>query len=234
MEELKQIFDKHSIKYNSKQLQQFETYFNYLVEENSKYNLTAITEKIDVFYKHFLDSILPYQIFKENSKVIDIGTGAGFPSIPLAILRNDLQFVLVDSVEKKVNFVKNVVEKLKLNNVQVFHTRCEDLAKMPEYRENFDYSVARAVAPLSSLLEYCIPFIKVGGKFLAYKGSNYVEEVNNSKNAIKLLKVREIQTLKYEISDINTTRYCILFEKLESTDKKYPRNQNKVRQKPLN
>jgi len=157
MEILKQIFDKHNIKCSEKQLKQFEIYFNYLVEENSKYNLTAITEKIDVFYKHFLDSILPYQIFKENSKVIDVGTGAGFPCIPLAILRNDLEFVSIDSVEKKVNFVKNLVDKLQLKNVQVIHTRCEDLAKMPEYRETFDYSIARAVAPLSSLLEYCIP-----------------------------------------------------------------------------
>ena len=234
MAELRDILEKYNIKCTVKQLKQFDVYLTYLLEENSKYNLTAIKEKEDVFYKHFLDSVLPYQTFSENAKVIDIGTGAGFPSIPLAILRTDLQFTLVDSVEKKTKFVKSLSEKLGLNNISVIHARCEDLAKMPEYRGNFDYSIARAVAPLSSLLEYCVPFIKVGGKFIAYKGTNYNQELENSKNAIKLLKVHEVQTLKYDITEIETVRYCIIFDKVAQTDKKYPRNQNKVRLKPLN
>lgn len=234
MAELREILEKYNIKCSEKQINQFNIYLDFLLQENEKYNLTAIKEREDIFYKHFLDSVLPYQIFKENSKVIDIGTGAGFPSIPLAILRPDLKFVLVDSVEKKVNFVKMLANKLNLKNVEVYHYRCEDLAKKPEFRENFDYSVARAVAPLSSLLEYCIPFIKVGGKFISYKGSNYNQELENSKNAIKLLKVHEIQTLQYNINEIDTIRYCIIFEKIEATPLKYPRNQNKVRLKPLN
>jgi len=234
MAELREILEKYNIKCSSKQLQQFDIYLNYLLEENKKYNLTAIKEKNDVFYKHFLDSVLPYQTFSENAKVVDIGAGAGFPSIPLAILRNDLHFVLIDSVGKKINFINNLVEKLKLTNIKTIHARCEDIAINPEYRENFDYVVARAVAPLSSLLEYCIPFIKVNGKFIAYKGTNYNSEIEESKNAIKLLKVQEIQTLKYDISEIETTRYCIIFEKLDNTPKKYPRGQNKVRLKPLN
>lgn len=234
MAELREILEKYNIKCTTKQLQQFDEYLNFLLEENKKYNLTAIKEKEDVFYKHFLDSVLPYQSFNENTKVIDIGTGAGFPSIPLAILRNDLQFTLVDSVEKKTKFVKMLSEKLKLNNITVIHARCEDLAKMPEYRENFDYSIARAVAPLTSLLEYCIPFVKVGGKFVAYKGTNYNQELESSKNTIKLLNVHQIQMLKYDIKEIETTRYCIIFEKLEETPKKYPRGQNKARLNPLN
>ena len=132
------------------------------------------------------------------------------------------------------NFINKLIEKLKLSNIKAINARCEDLAKTPEYRETFDYVVARAVAPLSSLLEYCIPFIKVEGKFVAYKGTNYNSEIEQSKNAIKLLKVREIQTLKYDISEIETTRYCVIFEKTGITAQKYPRGQNKVRLKPLN
>ena len=234
MAELREILSNYNIKITDKQLKQFDIYFDFLVEENNKYNLTAIKEKDEILYKHFLDSILPYQTFSENAKVIDIGTGAGFPSIPLAILRNDLKFTLVDSVEKKTNFVFNLANKLNLKNVEVYHTRCEDLAKEPVFREQYDYVIARAVAPLSSLLEYCIPFIKVGGKFIAYKGTNYGQELENSKNAIKLLNVREIQTLRYNIKEIATERYCIIFEKTALTASKYPRNQNKVRLKPLN
>lgn len=234
MAELREILKNYKINITDKQLQQFDIYFNYLIEENSKYNLTAIKEKNEVLYKHFLDSILPYQTFAENSNVIDIGTGAGFPSIPLAILRNDLHFTLVDSVEKKTNFVFNLADKLGLKNIEVYHSRCEDLAKEPKFREKFDYVVARAVAPLSSLLEYCVPFIKVNGKFIAYKGTNYNQEIENSKNAVKLLNVHQIQVLKYNIEEINTERYCIVYEKTAPTDKKYPRNQNKVRQNPLN
>lgn len=234
MTELKDILNHYNIDLNVKQLKQFDIYFDYLLEENKKYNLTAIKEKNDVLYKHFLDSVLPYSSFSQNATVIDIGTGAGFPSIPLAIIRPDLKFTLVDSVEKKTNFVFNLAQKLELNNVEVYHSRCEDLAKEPKFRENFDYVVARAVAPLTSLLEYCVPFIKVGGKFVAYKGSNYNQELENSQNAIKLLNVRHIQTLKYNIQEINTERYCIIFEKIAKTPPKYPRNQNKVRLKPLN
>ena len=234
MANLRDILQNYNIKVTDKQLEKFDIYYNYLMEENSKYNLTAIKEKEEVLYKHFLDSILPYQTFKENSKVIDIGTGAGFPSIPLAILRDDLKFTLVDSVEKKTNFVFNLADKLGLKNIEVYHTRCEDLAKEEKFREQYDYVVARAVAPLTSLLEYCIPFIKVGGKFVAYKGTNYNQELENSVNAIKLLHVRQVQTLKYTIKEIETERYCIVFEKESATPNKYPRSQNKVRLKPLN
>lgn len=234
MAELREILSNYNIKITDKQLKQFDIYYNYLMEENNKYNLTAIKEKDEILYKHFLDSILPYQTFSENAKVIDIGTGAGFPSIPLAILRDDLKFTLVDSVEKKTNFVFNLADKLGLNNIEVYNTRCEDLAKEPKFREQYDYVVARAVAPLTSLLEYCVPFIKVAGKFVAYKGTNYNQEIENSKNTIKILNVREIQTLKYNIKEINTERYCIIFEKMATTDKKYPRSQNKARLKPLN
>lgn len=234
MANLKDILKIYNINITDKQLKQFDTYFEYLIEENNKYNLTAIKEKDDVLYKHFLDSILPYQSFSENAKVIDIGTGAGFPSIPLAIMRPDLKFSLVDSVEKKTNFVFNLANKLELKNVEVFHVRCEELAQQPKFREQFDYVIARAVAPLSSLLEYCVPFIKVGGKFIAYKGTNYNSEIESSQNAIKLLKVHEVQVLKYNIKEINTERYCIIYEKEDNTPKKYPRGQNKPRLKPLN
>ena len=234
MAELRNILNNYNIVATDKQIEQFNIYLDYLLEENTKYNLTAIKEKEDIFYKHFLDSVLPYLNFKENAKVIDIGTGAGFPSIPLAILRNDLKFTLIDSVEKKTNFVFNLADKLGLTNIEVYHARCEDLAKESKFRENYDYAIARAVAPLSSLLEYCIPFLKINGKFVAYKGVNYKQEIDASTNAIKLLHVRLVQTLKFNISEINTERYCLIFEKELETPKKYPRGQNKARLNPLN
>ena len=234
MAELKEILKNYNINVTEKQLKQFDIYYEFLMTENEKYNLTAIKEKDEVLYKHFLDSILPYQTFKEGLKVIDIGTGAGFPSIPLAILRPDLKFTLVDSVEKKTNFVFNLADKLGLSNVEVYHARCEDLAKEIKFREQYDYVVARAVAPLTSLLEYCVPFIKVGGIFIAYKGTNYNQEVENTKKTTKLLNIRQVQILKYNIKEINTERYCIVYEKTGITDKKYPRGQNKPRLKPLN
>jgi len=234
MANLQEILQKYNIKYTNKQLEQFDTYLKFLLEENSKYNLTAIKNEEEVFYKHFLDSVLPYMVFTENASVMDIGTGAGFPSIPLAILRNDLHFTLIDSVEKKVNFVKMLAKKLGLNNINVMHARCEDVAKLTEYRESYDYCVARAVAPLTSLLEYCIPFLKVNGVFMAYKGTNYNQELENCKKTIKELKVNMVETLKYSIDEISAERYCIVFKKYENTAKKYPRGQNKPRLKPLN
>lgn len=231
--DLKQLFEKYNILLTDSQVKKFLKYMDILLTENEKYNLTSIKTEDEIFVKHFLDSSLPYSFFDKDKTVIDIGTGAGFPSIPLAIIRPDLHFTLIDSVEKKVNFVNMIVKELKLDNIVCYHGRCEDFAKKDEFREQFDYVVARAVAPLTSLIEYSVPFIKVNGLFIAYKGSSVNQEIENSQNAIKLLNIRKVNELKYNLDEINAVRYCIIFKKDKETPKKYPRSQNKVRLNPL-
>lgn len=236
---IKNEFRKYNIELNQLQLDKFENYLNYLLEENAKFNLTAITDKKQIVVKHFIDSILPYDIFKKDANVVDIGAGAGFPSVPLMILRPDLRFLIIDSVNKKVEFIKRVCELLDLHNCEILHTRCEDCAKKVEYREKYDYCIARGVANLSSLLEYCVGFIQVNGNIVAYKSKNYQQELDNSKNAIKLLNVKLVNVLNFKLVNEQEKfeemeRNVLIFEKTLKTSDKYPRLQNKVRNNPLN
>ena len=164
--EIKEIFKKFGIELNENQIWQFEEYHKFLVSENEKYNLTAITEKEEVYFKHFLDSALGEKFIDKNALVVDIGSGAGFPAIPLKIVRPDLKFVLVDSLNKRVNFLNMLIEKLKLKDVVAVHARAEDYIK--DKRECFDYAIARAVAPLNTLLEYLSAYVNGGGKCLIF------------------------------------------------------------------
>lgn len=227
---LKELFLKYNITLSDEQIDKFNKYYEYLIGENEKYNLTAITEKNDVYLKHFIDSVLPYNYFKSNSFILDVGAGAGFPSIPLAILRPDLNFILIDSVNKKVNFLNQLISVLNLSNVTTFHTRCEDFAK--NNREKYDYVVARAVAPMNTLCEYLIPFAKVNGIIVMYKGDNYLDELKASENVLKMFHVKHLDTLKYTIEG-EMTRNIIILQKLEKTNPKYPRGGNKPRLNPL-
>lgn len=227
---LKELFLKYNITLSDDQLDKFNKYFEYLISENEKYNLTAITEKNDVYIKHFLDSVLPYNYFKSDCAILDVGAGAGFPSIPLAILRLDLKFTLIDSVNKKVNFLNQLISLLNLSNVTAIHTRCEDYAK--NNREKFDYVVARAVAPMNTLCEYLIPFAKANGEIVMYKGDNYLDELKTSENVLKMFHVKHLDTFKYTIED-EMTRNIIILQKLEKTNPKYPRGGNKPRLNPL-
>lgn len=227
---LKELFLKYNITLSDEQIDKFNKYYKYLISENEKYNLTAITEKNDVYLKHFIDSVLPYIYFKSNSLILDVGAGAGFPSIPLAILRTDLNFILIDSVNKKVNFLNQLISILNLSNVTAFHTRCEDFAK--NNREKYDYVVARAVAPMNTLCEYLIPFAKVNGNIVMYKGDNYLDELKASENVLKMFHVKHLDTLKYTIEG-EMTRNIIILQKLEKTNPKYPRGGNKPRLNPL-
>lgn len=227
---LKELFLKYNITLSDEQIDKFNKYYKYLISENEKYNLTAITEKNDVYLKHFIDSVLPYIYFKSNSLILDVGAGAGFPSIPLAILRPDLNFILIDSVNKKVNFLNQLISILNLSNVTAFHTRCEDFAK--NNREKYDYVVARAVAPMNTLCEYLIPFAKVNGNIVMYKGDNYLDELKASENVLKMFHVKHLDTLKYTIEG-EMTRNIIILQKLEKTNPKYPRGGNKPRLNPL-
>ena len=230
-EKLKSKFAEYNIALNDTQILQFEQYYNLLIEWNNKFNLTAITDEDEVIEKHFLDSVLPKTLFNENAKVIDIGAGAGFPSIPLKIMRPDLSFILIDSVNKKVTFINEVISKLKLNNTTAIHTRIEDLAVNPAYRECFDVCVSRAVARLNTLVEYSLPFVKLGGDMLAYKSKQIDDEIKEAKKAISILggTIKELAVNNFDDNDRNV----VVINKTSTTPAKYPRPKNLPRTKPL-
>lgn len=230
-EELISKFNKFGFTITDLQANQFETYYNLLIDWNNKINLTAITEQSEVIEKHFIDSILPINSFSTNATVIDIGSGAGFPGIPLKIMRPDLNITLLDSLNKRINFLNTVIAELKLTNITAIHGRSEDIAKMPKYREIFDIVTARAVAKLNTLAEYCIPFIKVNGKFIAYKSIDLDQEIKDSANSMNKLYFKHNTTLKYTLN--NNERNIGIFTKINKTTSNYPRGQNKPRTNPL-
>lgn len=206
--------------------QRFEKYYELLIQWNEKFNLTAITEKTAVEIKHFADSLAASEIIK--GKVIDIGAGAGFPSIPLKIVNPSLYITMIDSSNKRVTFLKEVIEQLGLEKAEAMHSRAEDLKE----RECFDFAVARAVAPLSTLAEYLIPFVKKGGKMIAYKSDNIEEEMKEAKTAIKILGGTKKEVIKIPL-DSETVRSLVIVTKGRPTPKKYPRGANKPRLNPL-
>ncbi|MCI9519039.1 MAG: 16S rRNA (guanine(527)-N(7))-methyltransferase RsmG [Clostridia bacterium] len=206
--------------------QRFEKYYELLIQWNEKFNLTAITEKTAVEIKHFADSLAASEIIK--GKVIDIGAGAGFPSIPLKIVNPSLYITMIDSSNKRVTFLKEVIEQLGLEKAEAIHSRAEDLKE----RECFDFAVARAVAPLSTLAEYLIPFVKKGGKMIAYKSDNIEEEMKEAKTAIKILGGTKTEVIKISL-DSETVRSLVIVTKGRPTPKKYPRGANKPRLNPL-
>lgn len=227
--EIKEIFKKHKIVLSEEQERRFLKYYDFLVSENQKYNLTAITSKEEVFYKHFLDSVLPESEITKNAKIIDIGSGAGFPAVPLKIVRSDLKFTLVDSLNKRVNFLNELFILLNLGDIKAVHARAEDFIK--ENRESYDFAVARAVAPLNTLLEYMVPYLKVGGRCLIYKSQKLEEEIVEAKKAMEILSVKIVKVLEYELGD--ASRKILIVEKTEKTNEKYPRGKNLPKLKPL-
>ena len=230
METLKKYLDNQKIQYNSQILDKFYIYYDLLIEWNNKFNLTAIINKSDVEIKHFIDSITSYNYIEDNSYIIDIGAGAGFPSIPLAILKPNCKFILIDSLNKRVNFLNEVINKLELNNCEAIHSRIEDFAN--KNKEKFDIAIARAVAPLNILLEYSIPLLKVHGKLIAYKGSNVNDEINEALGAAKILNCKIYN--KYELYLPNDDYRCLVeYLKTNKCLSKYPRSGNKPRINPL-
>ena len=210
----------------------FERFYALLTEYNAKYNLTSITEEKDVYYKHFLDSALGADLFKQNAKVAEIGSGAGFPSLVLKILRPDLQFDLFESVGKKCEFLSVVVDKLDLKNVNIYNLRAEVCAKDEKFREKYDHATARAVARMNVLCEYCLPFVKVGGTFIAYKSGD-LTELGEAKNACNILGGREEKVLSYSLPENYGDRTLAVVKKISKTPPKYPRGQGKERKNPL-
>lgn len=236
-DEFFKLFDEYAKSMNmtidEDKIKKFYLYMQLLIEWNEKINLTAITEPKEVIIKHFIDSLSIWGEIKDNSKIIDVGTGAGFPGIPLKIYNDTLNVTLLDSLNKRTVFLKEVIEKLNLKNIEVIHGRAEDYAKIDKYRENYDYAISRAVAPLNILLEYLSPYVKIGGNVIAMKGSNAEEEIKNSNNALKVLKCKIIESSKKNLPENAGERYIILIEKKEKTPKMYPRNAGIPKKKPL-
>ncbi len=213
------------------QIEQFEKYSKMLVEWNEKMNLTAVTDDEGIAVKHFLDSILPlYHIdFKNIKSVADIGTGAGFPGLPIKIMMPDISLTLIDSLNKRINFLNAVTDELGLKDVTLIHGRAEECGHKKELREKFDAVVSRAVANMTMLAEYCLPFVKVGGLFVALKAENSEEELNEAKAMIGSLggRVRDVICAPLPMSDIKRT--FIIIEKVKETPKNFPRRADKIK-----
>lgn len=229
---LKNILSRYDIVLTEQMKEQFYCYYNYLVEYNNNVNLTAITDINEVYLKHFADSILGVDFIEKNATVCDIGTGAGFPGVVLKIVRPDIKLTLVDSLNKRVEFLNNLLAKLNINDVKVLHNRAEDVSFKNAHLNSFDYVVARAVAKLNTLCEYCLPFVKIDGKFIAYKSNDINNEITEANNAIQILggKTEAVKTVNL---DNITERSFVIINKTKHTDAKYPRGQNKPRIKPL-
>lgn len=230
-EKIKKIFEKYNILLNKNQILQFEKYYQFLVEENKKYNLTSITEEDDVIFKHFLDSVLPEKLIDKNAKCVDVGSGAGFPAIPLKIVRPDVEICMVDSLQKRVNFLNQTINLIKLENITVFHARVEDFAI--KNSEKFDYALSRAVAQVPTLAEYLIPLVKVNGKVIMYKSQKVEEELMAGEKAIKELGGQVVQVKKMNIEEIEAERNFIVIKKVQKTPQKYPRGKNLPKIKPI-
>lgn len=218
-----------------KQIEQFEKYYELLVEWNKVMNLTGITEFDEVMQKHFVDSAAAakYVEMEKVNSLIDVGTGAGFPGIPLKIVYPHIQVTLLDSLNKRIKFLEEVVDNLGLTGIETVHGRAEDAAKKAEYREQFDLSVSRAVANLASLTEYCLPFVKVGGKFVSYKSVSVDEEIAQSKKAVYVLGGEIGKVEKFNLPESDMERALVIVEKKRSTPKKYPRKAGMPTKEPL-
>ena len=231
MKELKEIFEKYNIQVSQNQEQMFDEYFSMLVETNKHLNLTAITEERDVLIKHFLDSVLPERLIPQNATIVDVGTGAGFPALPLKIVRPDLKVCLVDSLNKRINFLNAVCDQLKLEGVTAVHSRAEDFAK--NNREKFDVAVARAVAQLNTLAEYLLPLVKVGGVAVIYKSSKLEEELKDAKKAIEILGAKVEKIERFVVDEENLERNVLVLKKVKNSPNKYPRDKNKPKLDPI-
>ena len=231
--ELTKLASKIEIELSLDEIEKLYKFMNLLLEWNEKINLTAITEPEDIILKHFVDSITIKKYIKNENKVLDMGTGAGFPGIPLKIISSDTNFTLVDSLNKRIIFLNEVCDKLKLDKIENIHSRAEELAKNKKYREQYDIVTSRAVARLASLVEYMLPFVKVGGRCICMKGSNVDEELIEAKKAINVLggKIEKVDKFLLPNSDIE--RNIVIIKKIKNTSSKYPRKPGTATKQPI-
>lgn len=235
MEQLKEKAAVFGIDLNDFQLNQFRHYYEMLVEKNKVMNLTAITERAEVIDKHFVDSLALVKtgVDLTDQKILDLGTGAGFPGIPLKIAFPNLRITLLDSLNKRVRFLNEVIDALELKDINAIHGRAEDFAKQKEYREQFDYVVSRAVANLSVLSEYCVPYVKEKGYFLPYKSGNIKEELDQSKKAIQVFGGLVEDIISFEIPDTDLSRTILKIRKEKLTPKRFPRKAGLPAKEPI-
>lgn len=228
-------FKQLKLPYNKDIESRFVLYRDVLKEWNQKINITSIDDDEDIYLKHFIDSVLLLNEdnINENKKIIDVGTGGGFPGLPLKIVNDNYKVTLLDSLRKRIDFLSEVIKLLDLKDVKLIHGRAEDYGQNKEHRENYDICVSRAVAPLNVLSEYCIPFVKVGGYFVAFKSDNISQEISDSDNAIKKLggKIKEIKRIYLPGTDI--IRKIVIIEKIDTTNIRYPRKAGKPGKDPL-
>lgn len=224
-----------NIELDKNSLDSFQLYKKMLKEWNEIINITAITDDVEIDIKHFLDSLTPFitNLFDGSKSIIDVGTGGGFPGIPLKIINKNLEVCLLDSLNKRIRFLNNVIDTLKLEQIQAIHGRAEELSRKNEFREQFDICISRAVASLNTLSEYCLPFVKNGGFFIAMKGPDVEEELKLSERAIEILggKISKIQRIRIPLSDIDHS--LVVIEKIKQTSTKYPRGGGKPKKNPL-
>ena len=235
LEKFQHGLEQLKITYSEEQIEQFLIFYEMLVEKNKVMNLTAITEFDDVVEKHFLDSLslCHYIDLNQSMYVLDLGTGAGFPGIPLKIMFPKLKLVLMDSLNKRVIFLQEVIEKLNLSDISAVHGRAEEMARNQKYREQFDLCVSRAVANLSSLSEYCIPFVKPGGKFVAYKSGEIEEEVKQAEKSVSVLGGKTEKLEKFTLVGTEVSRSFVRIEKKKRTPKIYPRKAGTPSKNPI-
>lgn len=229
---LEEKLKKIDIEISKDKAEKIYNYMNLILEWNEKINLTAITEVEDIILKHFVDSLTILKYLGKENKIVDVGTGAGFPGIPLNILDEENNYLLLDSLNKRINFLNEVIEKNELNNIKTIHSRVEEFGQNKNYREKFEIAVSRAVAPLNILAEYLIPLVKVGGIAICMKGSN-IEEIDEAKNAIDILggKIEKIENIM--LPDSNISRNIIIIRKVKNTPNKYPRKAGTPSKEPL-
>ena len=237
LEEFTKIFNNYLEKLNltltEEQIEKFYNYMNLLIEWNKKINLTAIIEPKDIILKHFIDSLTIEKYIKKGETIIDVGTGAGFPGIPLKITREDLKITLADSLNKRINFLNEVINKLDLKNIETIHTRAEELGKNKKYREKFDIATSRAVANMSTLSEYLIPFIKVKGRCICMKSSDIDTELENAKKAINILGCEIESKDKFDLPNSDLGRSVIILRKVKNTPSKFPRKAGTPAKEPI-
>lgn len=234
--EFKNIFleelEKNNLKLDENKIKTFYDYMLGILDWNDKINVTAIIDEREFIRKHFIDSLTVCSNIADGESVIDVGTGAGFPGVPIKIVKENSKVTLIDSVNKKLNVIRNISEEINLQNLEIIHTRAEDLANKEEYREKFDVVTTRAVSNFSTIVEYMLPFIKVGGKAICMKGPNFKEELEASKKAIDVLG-GEISSIRTEIISEDFERNIIIIKKVKNTPKKFPRGQGKPLREPI-